>query len=178
MNNSILSFTSAIFIGLGATLTFDLWGLFLKHAFKITPSDLCLVGRWLLYMPEGTLKHSDIKTAPQKSAECIVGWIAHYLIGIVFATVFVAFAGKDWLQHPRLIPAIFFGIATVSAPFFIMQPSFGLGVAASKVSNPTQARLRSLMNHIVFGIGLYLFGLLQSAAQIFEPESRFLKPNH
>ena len=46
--------------------------------------------------------------------------------------------------------------------FFIMQPSFGLGFAASKMSNPTQARPRSLMNHTAFGIGLYLFGLLVS----------------
>jgi hypothetical protein len=45
-------------------------------------------------------------------------------------------------------------------PFFIMQPAFGLGFAASKTSNPTQARLRSLMNHTAFGIGLYLFAML------------------
>ena len=43
-------------MGLGATLTFDLWGLFLKQAFKITPSNICLVGRWLRYMPEGIFK--------------------------------------------------------------------------------------------------------------------------
>ena len=104
--------------------------------------------------------HSNIGSAPQKSAECIVGWIAHYVIGIMFAMGFVAFVGRSWLQHPTLIPAIIFGIVTVSAPFFIMQPSFGLGVAASKTSNPLQARFRSLMNHTMFGIGLYLFGLL------------------
>ena len=39
MNNLALSFISAILIGLGATLTSDLWALFLKHAFKITPSN-------------------------------------------------------------------------------------------------------------------------------------------
>jgi hypothetical protein len=58
------------------------------------------------------------------------------------------------------MPAIVFGIATVLAPFFIMQPSFGFGFAASKTPNPTQARIRSLMNHIAFGAGLYLFALL------------------
>lgn len=64
MNNLPLSFISAIIIGLGATLTFDLWALFLKHAFKITPSNICLVGRWLRYMPEGIFKHSNIASAP------------------------------------------------------------------------------------------------------------------
>ena len=160
MNNLALSLISAILIGLGATLTFDLWSLFLKHAFKITPSNICLVGRWLLYMPEGTFKHSNIASTPRKIAECTVGWIAHYMIGITFAIAFVALAGDNWLQHPTLIPAIVFGVVTVLMPFFIMQPAFGLGFAVSKTPNPTQARLRSLMNHIAFGVGLYLFALL------------------
>lgn len=162
MNNSILYFFSAIFIGIGATLTFDLWGLFLKHAFKITPSNICLVGRWIRYMPEGIFRHSNIGSTPQKSAECMVGWIAHYMIGIVFTIIFLAVAGRNWIQHPALIPSIFFGVVTVIAPFLIMQPAFGLGVAASKTSNPAQARFRSLMNHAVYGFGLYLFGSLAS----------------
>jgi hypothetical protein len=157
MNNLALSLICVVIIGLGATLTFDLWALFLKHAFKITPSNICLVGRWLRYMPEGTFKHSNIGSAPQKSAECTVGWIAHYMIGITFAIAFVAFAGNNWLQHPTPMPAIVFGVITVSAPFLIMQPLFGLGFAASKTSNPTQSRLRSLVNHSAFGVGLYLF---------------------
>ena len=160
MNNLALSLMSAILIGLGATLATDLWALFLKHVFKITAPNYCLVGRWLRHMPEGTFKHSNIASAPQKSAECTVGWIAHYMIGITFAIAFVALAGNNWLQHPTLFPAIIFGVVTVLMPFFIMQPSFGLGLAASKTSNPAQARLRSLMNHIAFGVGLYLFGLL------------------
>jgi hypothetical protein len=162
MNNLALSFVSAILIGLGATLTFDLWGLFLKHAFKVPPSNICLVGRWLRYMPAGTFRHSNIVSAPQKRAECTVGWIAHYLIGITFAVAFVALAGRNWLEQPTLIPAILFGVVTVLAPFFILQPSFGFGLAAAKTSNPTQARVRSLLNHTAFGIGLYLFGWLVS----------------
>jgi hypothetical protein len=162
VNNPILSFIGAILIGLGATLTFDLWALFLKYTFKINPSNMCLVGRWILYMPEGTFVHSNIGSAPPKSAECAVGWITHYITGILFAIAFVALVGSSWFQHPTLIPAILFGIVTVLMPFFIMQPAFGFGVAASKTPNPAQARLRSLMNHAVFGFGLYLFGLAVS----------------
>ena len=160
MNDLALSLVRAIIIGLGATLATDLWALLLKRAFKIPAPNYCLVGRWLRYMPEGVFTHSNIASAPQKSAECTVGWIAHYLIGITFAITFVAVAGNNWLQHPALIPAIVFGVGTVLMPFFIMQPSHGLGFAASKTSNPMQARIRSLMNHTVFGAGLYLFALL------------------
>jgi len=160
MNNSIHYFLITIFIGIGATMTFDLWGLFLKHVFKIPPSNFCLVGRWILYMPEGIFRHANIGSIPQKRAECTVGWIAHYIIGIAFAIAYIAFVGIRWIEHPALISALVFGLLTVSAPFFIMQPAFGLGVAASKTPNPTKARLRSLINHIVFGFGLYIFGSL------------------
>ena len=160
MNNLFFSLTSTILIGLGATLTFDLWGLFLKYVFRITPSDICLVGRWLRYMPEGIFRHANIKAAAQKNSECKVGWTAHYMIGITFAITFVALVGDAWLHRPSLLPAILFGIVTVLAPFLIMQPAFGLGVAAAKTPNPVQARVRSLLNHSAFGFGLYFFGVL------------------
>ena len=160
MNDLALTLMNAILIGLGATLTTDLWALFLKHVLKVTAPNYCLVGRWLRHMPEGIFKHSNIASAPQKNGECTVGWIAHYMIGVTFAVAFLVLVGNNWLQHPMLVPAILFGVVTVLAPFFIMQPAFGLGFAASKTPNPAQARLRSLMNHASFGISLYLFGLL------------------
>ncbi len=160
MSNSILHFLYSILIGIGATLTFDLWALFIKHAFKIAPSNFCLVGRWILCMPKGIFRHRNINTAPMKNTECTIGRITHYLTGISFSTVFLAFVGNRWFEHPTLIPALTFGVVTVLAPFCIMQPAFGLGFAASKTQNPTQARLRTLVNHISFGIGLYLFGWL------------------
>lgn len=160
MNNLLLSPVSAIIMGLGATLTLDLWALFLKLVFKITLPNYCLVGRWLCHMPEGIFRHANIVSAPQRRAECVVGWIAHYTLGVLFAIAFVALAGNNWLQSPTPASAIGFGIVTVLVPFFVMQPAFGLGFAASKTPNPTQARLRSLMTHTVFGLGLYLLGLL------------------
>jgi hypothetical protein len=45
---------------------------------------------------------------------------------------------------------------TVAAPFFILQPALGLGIAASRTPSPARARLRSLISHLVFGFGLYL----------------------
>ncbi|MNT97543.1 hypothetical protein D3C72_2398910 [compost metagenome] len=63
-------------------------------------------------------------------------------------------------MRPTLAPALIVGLATVAAPFFLMQPGMGAGIAASKTPNPHIARLRSLLTHAVFGIGLYLSGLL------------------
>src|SRR5690242_20117559 len=110
MNNLVWVLIQTALIGLGATLTFDLWARFLKLAFQIAPSNICLVGRWLLYMPAGIFKHPGIGTTPPKRAECAAGWIAHYLIGVTFAGAFIAWAGFGWLQHPTLVPAFLFGI--------------------------------------------------------------------
>jgi hypothetical protein len=73
MSDLVLSLISAILVGLGATLTTDLWVLFLKRAFKIPAPNYCLIGRWLRYMPEGTFRHSNLASVPQKSIECTVG---------------------------------------------------------------------------------------------------------
>jgi uncharacterized membrane protein YagU involved in acid resistance len=107
-------------------------------------------------MPEGTFSHANITAAPQKPSEYTVGWVAHYTIGVVFALVFVVLISGAWLARPTLLPALLYGIATVVFPFFIMQPSFGLGIAASRTPKPMQARLKSLVTHTVFGLGLYV----------------------
>lgn len=159
MENLALIFFKMVIIGIGATITFDLWGQFLKYTFKIPSSNICLVGRWIRYIMEGKFIHTNIGSAQQKSGECMVGWAFHYLTGIMFSVVFITLVGAKWLQFPTLLPAIVFGVVTVLAPFFIMQPAFGLGFAASKTKNPMQARVRSIMNHAAFGLGMYLFAL-------------------
>ena len=149
----------AIVVGIGATLVMDLWNLFLKRAFGILSLNYCLLGRWLSYMPEGAFRHSSISTTPQKPLECTIGWIAHYTIGIMLAVAFVVMASGGWLAQPTLLPALLYGIGTVVFPFFLMQPALGLGIAASRTPNPTQARLKSFATHTVFGLGLYLTAL-------------------
>lgn len=150
----------AAFIGVGATLLIDLWALFLKRGWNIPSLSYCLLGRWLLHMPGGTFVHRSIAAAEQKPYECPLGWLAHYSIGAGLAIAFVLLASEGWLERPTLLPALAFGVVTTLVPFLIMQPSLGLGVASSKTPRPAQARVKSLMTHTVFGIGLYLSALL------------------
>jgi len=160
MNVDFRHAISAALIGMGATLCIDLWALFLKRGFSITSLSYCLLGRWLLHMPSGTLVHPSIREATGKRHECAVGWIAHYLIGTGFALLFVLLASGAWLERPTLIPALAFGVATTVVPLFVMQPALGLGVASSKAPDPAQARLKSLGTHTVFGFGLFLWAVL------------------
>lgn len=149
-------------IGVGATLLIDLWALFLRRAFGIPSLSFCLLGRWVLYMPTGKIVHESITATPQKPGECAVGWISHYLIGTAFGVLFVLIVSSGWLARPTLLPALIFGIVTTLVPLFVMQPSLGLGVASSKTRNPNKARLKSLMTHTVFGLGLYVWAYLLS----------------
>lgn len=85
--------SGAVVVGLGATLFMDVWALFLQRVFGIPSANYCLVGRWLRYMPEGKFTHLSIAATPQKRSECTVGWIAHYVIGTLYALVLLANAG-------------------------------------------------------------------------------------
>ena len=149
----------AVVIGIGATLFMDLWNLFLKRAFSIPSLNYCLLGRWVRHMSGGTFRHASIAAASRKSFECAVGWIAHYTIGVAFALALIVLTSGDWLARPTLLLALLYGVGTVVFPFFILQPSLGLGFAASRTPKPAQARLKSLATHTAFGLGLYLASL-------------------
>jgi len=118
--------------------------------------NFCLVGRWFSHMTEGRFRHASIAAASQMPSECAVGWIAHYVIGALYGLAFVWLASDGWLARPTFMPALIFGVVTVLLPFLIMQPAFGLGLAASRAPSPWQARIRTLLSHAVFGIGLYV----------------------
>ncbi|QQK04326.1 DUF2938 domain-containing protein [Burkholderia sp. Bp9017] len=152
-----------LLIGAGATLLMDLWALFRRRMFGIPSLDYALVGRWLGHMMRGRFRHASIVTAPPVPGERAFGWIAHYAIGAAFAVLPVAIAGTEWVGAPTPVPALVAGLASVAAPFFVMQPAFGLGVAASRTPQPAIVRRRSIVAHLAFGAGLYLAAIALSA---------------
>ncbi|WP_241068589.1 DUF2938 domain-containing protein [Achromobacter insuavis] len=154
----------AVLIGIGATLVMDLWALLLKRLFGAPSLDYALVGRWIGHLPQGRLTHPGIARSAPVAGERAIGWIAHYAIGIGFALLLLAIWGPAWAARPTLLPAMIVGIATVAAPFLILQPGMGAGIAASRTPNPGVARLRSLMAHASFGVGLYLAGWVAAAS--------------
>jgi hypothetical protein len=147
--------TITAFIGLFATATTDLWAIVRKRLFGIPLPDFGLVGRWIAYFAHGRFRHERIAAAAPVSGERLIGWTAHYLIGISFAALLPAAWGARWLEHPALAPALIVGITSVAAPFLLMQPGMGAGIAASRTARPAAARLQSVVTHIVFGFGLY-----------------------
>lgn len=153
-------FASILIIGLGATAIMDLWGIIRRQVLGITAPDYRLVGRWIGHMAHGCFRHESITASPPVTREGQIGWIAHYLIGIGFAAALIGIWGLAWVKQPTLGPALAVGIGTVTAPFLLMQPGMGAGIAASRTPHPNAARIQSLVNHGVFGLGLYIAGWL------------------
>ncbi|GLX77333.1 hypothetical protein tinsulaeT_06730 [Thalassotalea insulae] len=155
---------SIVLIGIGATVVMDLWGIVRKRLFGSTAPNYKMVGRWIAYMAYGKFRHNAIATSPAMCGEHLIGWTFHYLVGIAFAALLISIWGVPWLYNPTLGPALTVGIATIAAPFLLMQPGMGAGLAAARTAKPTSARLQSLVTHTVFGLGLYLSG---SVVQLF-----------
>ncbi|MVT65938.1 DUF2938 family protein [Bradyrhizobium pachyrhizi] len=151
---------SAVLIGTGATVVMDIWGMVRKRLLGVPSLDYALVGRWLGHLASGRLRHDRITASPQVAGERVIGWAAHYLIGIGFAGVLLVMFGLDWARQPTMAPALTVGIGSIAAPFLVMQPAMGAGIAASRTPHPWAARLQGLVTHTVFGGGLYVAGWL------------------
>ena len=162
MNTLFQYIIYSVFIGVGATLFMDMYALLIRRLFEIPSLDYAIVGRWVGHFKKGIFTHQTILQAEKIKGERTIGWIAHYMIGISFAFLLLLICGIDWVHRPTFWVCIILGLATTVAPWFMMQPAFGFGIAASKTPNPTIARLRSLQAHFVYGLGLYLAALVLS----------------
>ena len=158
MRTAMDYWVSTLLTGAGATALMDLWTIARKWLLGTAAPNYGLVGRWLGHMRRGRFRHASIAAAPPVRGERLIGWAAHYLIGIAFAGLLLGLWGLAWIQQPRIGPALAVGIGSGAAPFLVMQPAMGAGIAASRTPHPAAARLQSLATHTVFGLGLYAAG--------------------
>ncbi len=155
MKIEIMLLSQIVLIGVGATIVMDLWALMLKRIWHIPSLNWAMVGRWIGHFASGKFRHANIAKSSVIGAELVLGWVAHYMIGIIFSALLVLILGQLWLDQPSLLIAVGFGLVTVVFPFLIMQPALGAGFFASKTPHPNRARILSLVAHSVFGVGLY-----------------------
>jgi hypothetical protein len=167
MNGKLDIVRYAIAIGVGATLVMDLWMSVRKRLFGIPALDYALVGRWFAYLPRGKFRHAPIAASPPVPGERVLGLLAHYASGMVFAGLLLAVFGIHWIGQPTLGPALIVGIGSVAAPFLLMQPGMGMGIAARLATRPALARLNSLVTHAVFGVGLSAAGWMVKAMDVW-----------
>ena len=149
----------AVPIGIGATVLMDIWAIILNKAIGQPLPNWGMVGRWVRHLPEKVF-HDDIGKAAPYAHEKALGWVFHYLVGILYGVILVLIAGAGWLAAPTFLPAFIFSIVTVGAGWFLLAPGMGAGWAASKTPNPTKVRALNLVAHTVFALGLFSTALL------------------
>jgi hypothetical protein len=147
-------------VGIGATIAMDVWAILLNRVAGLDLPNWALVGRWFWHLGKGSVFHDDISAAQPYAKELGLGWLAHYAVGIIYGTLFVLIMGSAWLAAPAFVPAWIFGLVTVGAGWFLLQPGLGLGWAASKTENPWMVRALNLLAHTAFALGLWVTALV------------------
>jgi hypothetical protein len=158
MSERIEFILRALTIGVGATLVMDGWALLLRQ-FGIPSLNFAFLGRWIGHLPEGRWMHERIANAAPVKGELLIGWCAHYSIGVTFAALLLSTFGLSWARSPSVLPALLIGVVTVLAPLLILQPALGAGIASSKTPTPLFNSMKSVVTHTIYGLGLYLTAL-------------------
>jgi DUF2938 family protein len=153
----------AVLIGIGATVILDLWAAFMQSVFNVPATNWAMVGRWVGHMPRGRFMHENIGRAAPVPGEHAIGWIVHYVIGIVYGLLLVGLWGVEWLREPTLLPSMILALGLLVAPYFIMMPGMGSGIAGARTPKPNVTRLKSIVGHSVFGLGMYVTALMIKA---------------
>lgn len=149
-----LVFTVVAMGAAGAALM-DIWSLVLRRLWNVPTLDYALLGRWIGHLLRGRFFHARIAASAPVRGERALGWAAHYGIGIGFAAPVLVLGGAGWITAPTLAPAMLVAMVTVLAPWLVMQPGMGLGIAASRSPRPGATRLRNLATHAIYGLGVY-----------------------
>lgn len=164
MTDTLEFITRSVILGAGATGIMDAWAAVLRR-FGVPSLNLAFLGRWLGHLRKGRWRHRSIERAAPVRFERLIGWCAHYSIGVAFAALLLTLYGLEWARSPTLGPALVVGMGTVVAPLFVLQPALGAGIASSKTKRPVFNSVKSLVTHCVFGLGLFLVALVVASAE-------------
>jgi hypothetical protein len=106
-------------------------------------------------MRDGKFTHKSIGSSPPIVHESILGWVFHYVVGCIYAALYLAYVNIAHVGQPTLVSAVLFGLVTILSPWLLMQPALGLGICASKAPRPTLVRMQNVIIHTIFGLVLY-----------------------
>jgi len=146
---------NGVLVGLLATMLFDgwLWG---QKQLGLKTLNFAYLGRWFGHFTQMKFVHDNIGKSPALTHEWGIGVAGHYAIGILIAELLLLVCGEQWMREPEIGAALAVGMLTVVFPLLIMQPGMGAGIAFSKMPQPFMNSLKSLLNHTIFGVCMFL----------------------
>jgi len=148
-------FVAAAVTGILATIGLDIWAAFVKHVLRLPTANWAMVGRWIGHMTGGTFAHRHVADAEPVRHELAIGWLTHYGVGVVYGLVYALIVQLLPAGRPTLLSALMFALATLAAPWLLMQPAMGAGTFASRLPRPNVVRTVNVSMHLAFGLCLY-----------------------
>ena len=146
----IMDIIRAVLVGIGGTIILDIYAFLLQRLFGVPATNWQMVGRWLGHMPGGNFIQTNLGQVRPVLGEHVLGWAFHYGIGIGYGLLLVSIWGSKWLFEPGITEPL--------------MPGMGMGIAGSQTPKPFVTRLKSMIGHSIFGIGMYLTARLLAAA--------------
>ena len=160
MSSTADVFLKATLVGVGGTIVLDLYALMMSRVLDVPATNWAMVGRWFGNMVHGQFVQVAMSEAAPVKGELAIGWMAHYAIGIGYGLLLLGLWGKVWLERPTLLPPMILAWVLLVVPYLAMMPGMGMGIAGSRTPKPNITRVKSVMGHSVFGLGMYATGRL------------------
>src|SRR3954468_884713 len=140
-----ISVGRVLLLGVVATAAMDILLALARLAHVVTPLPPTLLGRWFASISRGHMRHASIEQAAPVSHEIVIALLAHYAVGVVFASLYL-FATSRLEVSPRSAgAAITFGLVTCVFPWLLMFPAMGFGLFGLRGPPGTQLFLSSLV---------------------------------
>lgn len=145
-----------LLLGVVATAVMDILGTLAQKAHVIAPLPPTLLGRWFAWVARGHVRHANIEQAAPVGHELLIALLAHYAVGVVFASLYLFATARLGMSPRSAGAAITFGLVTCVFPWLVMFPAMGFGWFGMRGPPGTQLFLSSLVSHAAYGAGIWL----------------------
>ena len=158
---SLSGFMSMIVVGCLSVAVLDLWQRLAHRLGGLPPTNWAVVGRWLLMLlRQGVLFNTGLAQAPPLPRERLIGWVFHYLIGVVYVWIYVILWQPNWGLDNPLADGLLFGAASAVVPWLFFMPATGSGLFGSRTPRPVFVSFSALVVHAIFGMAIGVFSVL------------------
>ena len=157
-----LKWWQVLLAGVIATASMDALSVIALRLRLTAPLSPNLLGRWFASVARAHPLHEDIARAAPVSHELAIALPGHYAIGMVLTGLFVLMANRIGWQAGSVSPALAFGVCTNVFPWLLMFPAMGYGFFGAHGPEGTRLFVSSLVNHVFFGLGIWLGVLVMS----------------
>lgn len=145
---------TALITGIAGTIAMDLSNYAFSRVGLILKIDVAMIGRMAAGWAKGRFSYGNPSELKSVTHETLLGYLAHYVIGISLAVVYLAAWELSVDGPPSPYWATLYGFVTTAVSEFYVYPSMGLGVCGRRSPERLKAGLSPVVNHLFFGLGM------------------------